>query len=312
MAFRGDGLNDIFDENLTIKKVCTAEKFIGDGSQLTNLPSSTSYWIYDDINGIVTLDSGYSLGINTIFDSVGGNALGLDDRTFKDYTGTDAISFYTNSEIYFNAYTTDGFLKTSGSSGLIVVDSTEYYKVDQSTPQTIGGVMVASFTNDDYMNTDGENSIFCMRNPSGSQNVVYSEIGGVMVAKWRTDNAGNISWISGATNSDRGHYFFIGGDYPTGACKLKITSGGCAFGDTNAVIAVAPQYPIEVYDSSYNRNIHMTEGGDVNAVNMHTSGVYKNNSFDGLTGTFIFDAVNSGSITTMTFSGGILTGYTTL
>ena len=50
MAGRADGLNDIFDHNVEVKKTCTAKKFIGDGSSLTGVSGG----------GITNLDGGVS------------------------------------------------------------------------------------------------------------------------------------------------------------------------------------------------------------------------------------------------------------
>ncbi|HVK97554.1 MAG TPA: hypothetical protein VM368_07050 [Flavisolibacter sp.] len=117
--------------------------------------------------------------------------------------------------------------------------------------------------NIDHTNTGGIGSHILLTNPNAQgQNVVSSVINGNTAAKWRTDYVGNISWVSGATASDRGHYFYVGGDYPSGSAKLKITPTGVAVG--SSIVAVTPGNYFEVYQSdNITRSFIVTATGNV-------------------------------------------------
>lgn len=79
-------------------------------------------------------------------------------------------------------------------------------------------------TNTDYTNTNGAGSHIYMTNTSATgQNVVSSFINGAMVAKWRTDYQGNISWVAGSTGA---HDFYTKGDFGTGQIMMRIFNGG--------------------------------------------------------------------------------------
>jgi hypothetical protein len=138
--------------------------------------------------------------------------------------------------------TTKSLIETVPS--LLKLDQTNPQNIINGTPyfQTIRTIL----DNDDYTNTDGENSHILMTNPNEfGQNVVSSYINGVMAAKWRTDYVGNISWISNATDPDRGHYFFVGGDYGIGQSKMKICPGGIVVGNGD-VTGEVPENPFEI------------------------------------------------------------------
>jgi hypothetical protein len=88
-------------------------------------------------------------------------------------------------------------------------------------------------SNTDYTNTNGAGSHIYMTNTSATgQNVVSSFINGSMVAKWRTDYQGNISWVAGSTGS---HDFYTKGDYATGQIMMRIFNGGNVQISTSAV-----------------------------------------------------------------------------
>lgn len=79
-------------------------------------------------------------------------------------------------------------------------------------------------SNTDYTNTNGAGSHIYMTNTSATgQNVVASFINGSMVAKWRTDYQGNISWVAGSTGA---HDFYTKGDFGTGQIMMRIFNGG--------------------------------------------------------------------------------------
>jgi len=158
------------------------------------------------------------------------------------------VVFYTGKISTDVGYETDYLLSSTAN--------TTYLKLNQTTPQTTTGTFtfpraVLLFDNDDYgVYNTGENAHLALLNPNGSQNIVDSIIGGVNQARWRTDNAGNISWVAFATDADRGHYFYVGGDYPTGDCRQKISPNGTAIG--NNIVNIVPNNPLEIWDNDGN------------------------------------------------------------
>lgn len=92
----------------------------------------------------------------------------------------------------------------------IIFGSTELYTAGNNAKFEI------NYLNDDYNNIDGAGSHILMTNPDGTQNVIISSVGGVVRAKWRTDNEGNVNWVSYGANVNNGHYFFVNGDYGDG------------------------------------------------------------------------------------------------
>lgn len=83
-----------------------------------------------------------------------------------------------------------------------------------------------NFTNDDYNNVGGANSHILMNNVGGAQNVISSMVDNVMKAKWRTDNEGNVNWVSyGNDPVQNGHYFFVNGDYGDGGTIAMMIDG---------------------------------------------------------------------------------------
>jgi hypothetical protein len=98
--------------------------------------------------------------------------------------------------------------------------------------QSPGTIMQIALTNTDYTNTNGAGSHIYMTNGSATgQNVVSSFINGSMVAKWRTDYVGNISWVAGSSGA---HDFYTKGDFGTGQIMLRIFNGG------NVQVATSP------------------------------------------------------------------------
>ncbi|HEX8558665.1 MAG TPA: hypothetical protein VF668_11200 [Pyrinomonadaceae bacterium] len=113
---------------------------------------------------------------------------------------------------------------TNGSyvrQNILVANSSGHVGLGTSAPASILSV---NLDNANYTNAGGAGAHFVMTNPNATgQNVVASIINGVTVAKWRTDFAGNISWVAGPTG---GHDFYTGGDYGTGAVRLSIKNDG--------------------------------------------------------------------------------------
>jgi hypothetical protein len=86
------------------------------------------------------------------------------------------------------------------------------------------GKLTVDLANTNYTNTGGAGAHLLMNNTSTTgQTVVSSIINGSVVAKWRTDYVGNISWVAGGSGS---HDFYTGGDFGTGTTKLSIKNNG--------------------------------------------------------------------------------------
>lgn len=100
---------------------------------------------------------------------------------------------------------------------------------DSAYSSLVASALKTNIANTDSTNTSGSGSAIMLTNSNGvGQNVVYSEINGTMCGKWRTDYAGNLSWISNAG----AHYFLVGGDYGVGKIAMAIQNNGGGAGGT--------------------------------------------------------------------------------
>lgn len=77
-----------------------------------------------------------------------------------------------------------------------------------------------AYANTDFTNTAGANSHVLMSNSDGvaGQIVVSAVVAGTTRGKWRTDLAGNLSWIANGGDHD----FYVGGDFGVGTSLLKL------------------------------------------------------------------------------------------
>ena len=129
---------------------------------------------------------------------------------------------------------------TVGTSGL---NALQGGKVGIGTASPIGRLQV-DYNNTDYTNTGGANSHIIMNNPNASgQNVLTSIINGAVMAKWRTDQVGNISWVAGGSGA---HYFYTGGDYGVGTAQMIVyadssvtMNNGTSFGSGGDITTVS-------------------------------------------------------------------------
>lgn len=172
-------------------------------------------------------------------------------------TGTQT---FAGSKTFSSAPTlstmTSGSVLFAGASGVVSQDNSNLYYDDTNnrlsigTSSSINGTLTISRDNTDYTNTSGAGSVLQIKNPNASgQNVVYNEINGVMKSKWRTDNAGNINWVSAANTNAQGHYFFVGGDYGSGEANMYITNAGTRIGN-NLTVNQAVGKELEVLGSA--------------------------------------------------------------
>ena len=116
---------------------------------------------------------------------------------------------------------------TNATKGKLLFGTSAYDEVNNrlgvGTNTPVGKIQV-DLVNTDYTNTAGAGSHILLNNSSTTgQNVVTSIINGAIVAKWRTDYVGNISWVAGSTG---GHQFYTGGDYAVGSAKLSMFNNG--------------------------------------------------------------------------------------
>jgi hypothetical protein len=116
------------------------------------------------------------------------------------------------------------------------------------------GMFSINASNADYTNTGGAGTHILLTNPNASgQTVLASFINGTFQGKWRTDYAGNVSYVTGAGS----HYFFTGGDYPTGSVRMAIMNGGSI-----GVGTTAPSFKFDVQGGQVNASGGLCIAGD--------------------------------------------------
>jgi hypothetical protein len=288
MAHRGDGLNDIFEHNVTIREKCSAENFVG---EMGTFGVSTTFTTATPTNPTATQtasgsysDDGnyFSFKVYALKDGVYSQALpitfsdsGTSSVTYNillDWDAVDGASGYkiVVMEDNLNGYYGDAYIDVATNSleydGNVTYWVGDYVEIIP-TPQspyisfigeietgdaklwgdlevlglaTIGGTLnvggkitgnriETSFDNAGYSNDKADAGLIINNTNDVGQNLVSSYIGDVLVAKWRTDYVGNISWCSGATDYDRGHYFFVNGDYPDAYWRMTLFNSGVRF-----------------------------------------------------------------------------------
>ena len=220
----------------------TINKLQVNGRAVIGLPNSGGDFIDQgrtlQLNANNAYDSGLwnKMGNGAINSSIAHQGQDFSYAQFFRYnSGLDAYGQPMNWGNYANGYAvagSTGFQTNDSVNGVLMLDT--FYAGDiifttnsqaRSYPNlTIKntGETVVQLDNADYINNAGVGAVLALLNPNANgQNVVYSEINGQMVAKWRTDYVGNISWIANAT-----HNFYVGGDYGTGIQAMHIDTAG--------------------------------------------------------------------------------------
>jgi len=131
--------------------------------------------------------------------------------------GKFTLPSLTSGSILFS----NGTTITQKNANLFWDNTNNRLGIGTNSPTTL---VQLTTTNTDYTNTNGAGSHIYMTNTSATgQNVVASFVNGSMVAKWRTDYQGNISWVAGSTGA---HDFYTKGDFGTGQIMMRIFNGG--------------------------------------------------------------------------------------
>lgn len=185
----------------------------------------------------------------------GSGPFNLLSSTGTDVTFTEGANLNitrATNDLAFNAY-------PSGSSGEIQYNASGVFAADNSflwdatnnrlaINQTSNGPGILNLTinTDDYTNTANANTVFNVTNTHASGQIVSTyTINGSLSGKTRFDNAGNLTWASYSAANDRGHYFFNGGDYPSGEANMKITRTGVVVSAVD-ITAETPGYAMDV------------------------------------------------------------------
>ncbi len=155
------------------------------------------------------------------------NSTGFGERMRLTYSGRLLLGTTTESTYILDAVGTTRFLGSSTfgtlgtGTGMFWDNTNNRLGIGINAPATS---LQINLSNTNFTNTNGAGSHIYMTNPSTTgQNVISSFINGSLVAKWRTDYVGNISWVAGSTGA---HDFYTGGDYAVGSAKLRIFNNG--------------------------------------------------------------------------------------
>ena len=188
---------------------------LGRSGQTANLFNISSYGSTGDILSIT------SSGATTF-----GNSLTGTSATFSSLSGTGTRMVVSDS----NGLLSTLAIPSGGGAEADTLDSVTGRGNTTSSSVTIGsstapvGKLTIDLANTNYTNTGGAGAHLLINNTSATgQNVVSSMINGSIVAKWRTDYVGNISWVAGGSGV---HDFYTGGDFGTGTTKMSIKNNG--------------------------------------------------------------------------------------
>jgi len=184
----------------------------------------------DGINGYIPIWSGSTVLSNSLLSQID-NLINVSGSVSASngYTGSLEGTASWALNVLTASYIDPLFISASAASFGFGSGSSTTLNIDTGSFATTGsniftGSQTIFLTNSDYTNYEGTGShiIFNNDDPAG-QNVLSSYINGNLVAKWRTDYAGDINWVAGATGK---HYFITQGDFGTGTVKMQIQNNG--------------------------------------------------------------------------------------
>jgi len=200
-------------------------QFQGYGGTQANFPGQM-YFDYGSFTRTVSNRAVYFRNMTT---GVASNVMMLTaaSNVLINTTTDSGYKLDVNGTARFQSSTVFGTL--GAGTGMYWDNTNNRLGIGASAPPNIFNV---NLSNTNYTNTNGAGSHILMTNPSSTgQNVVASFINGNLVAKWRTDYVGNISWVAGSTGA---HSFYTKGDFGVGTAQVQIFNNG------NVQIATSP------------------------------------------------------------------------
>jgi len=252
-----------FNNNLTVTGSFTVITGSAVELQVTNTGVKIGNIVTDTHTITGSLNISGSLSTSDTF-TTRGNLIVSGNTTLGDTSG-DTITL--------NAST----IALSGSgTGTLNIDSNTFFINANTNRVSIGTATPSSsfhvnLNNTDFTNTNGAGSHFVMTNPSATgQNVISSFINGTLVAKWRTDYEGNISWVSAGSVGKQD--FYTKGDFGVGNIQMRIHNSGniTMFTAPLNVVPVDRGFKLEISGSgasgSFNANNVLRVSGSIAAV----------------------------------------------
>jgi hypothetical protein len=139
------------------------------------------------------------------------------------------------------------FRQASDNTNPLVITPAGSVGVGTAQPASI---FTVNRSNSDYTNAGGATAHVLLTNTNGTgQTVIQSIINGVSQGKWRTDYAGNVTYVSAAG----GHHFLTGGDFGVGNVRMSILNNGH--------VGIGTGTPTQALDVNGNVNV----SGSINA-----------------------------------------------
>lgn len=314
MAHRGDGLSDIFEHNVIVRENCSADKFIGDGSLLTNLPggvetdpvftaSQAANITSTDITNLGNLDSAAYEPTSTFAPA----ANGVTNGNSHDHSGGDGaqINHTTLSNIGTNTHAQIDTAITASSNHISDYSNPHGASVIQTL--TIGNIAIPMTAGDDI--TAGNVVYISAANEVKAVAGSTSAILGVAVTTESNSDPIDVIVLGKVTVTCSGTV--AAGDLLIGAATGKVakftpttskaTGAGSSHSHTNTA---ASNHDHAISDGGYGANTVTGLGGGHNhamtseSSHTHTTSSITSGEFSG--GKIIGKAITGGTNTTIT------------